>query len=284
MSDAPWYQRFFGNDYLDVYRGHLRAEVAEREVAFVARALALEPGARVLDLCAGPGRHAVLLAERGLRVTALDLSQAYLDAAAAEAKRRGVALETVRADMRAPGFDGCFDAVINMFSSFGYLESEAEDAKVLRGVAAALRPGGRALFDLINREWVVRNQVADESHAAADGVIHLEHRELDLAASRNHVTFVAVAPDGSRRDLDGHHIRLYTLTEMIGMLDGAGLRFERAYGGFDGEAYGVDTRRMIVVGDEALTVGQTSLVCAVIMLVDARTWPSRRLPSESMDG
>ena len=189
----------------------------------------------------------MLLAERGFRVTALDLSQPYLDAAVAEAKRRGVALETVRADMRTPGFDGSFDAVINMFSSFGYLESEADDAKVLRGVATALRPGGRALFDLINREWVVRNQVADESHPAADGVVHQEHRELDLVTSRNHVTFVAVASDGSRRDLDGHHIRLYTLTEMIGMLQGAGLRFERAYGGFDGEAYGVETRRMIVV-------------------------------------
>ena len=149
--------------------------------------------------------------------------------------------------MRAPGFDGRFDAVINMFSSFGYLESEAEDAKVLRGVAAALRPGGRALFDLINREWVIRNQVADESRTGADETVYLEHRELNLVTSRNHVTFTAVAPDGSRHDLDGHHIRLYTLTELIGMLETTGLRLERVYGGFDGEVYGVDTRRMIVV-------------------------------------
>jgi SAM-dependent methyltransferase len=248
MSDAPWYQRFFGDDYLEVYGRHLAPEVTAREVAFVERTLALQPGDRVLDLCSGPGRHAVLLAERGLRVTALDLSRPYLEAAAAEATRRGVALETVRADMRTPGLEGCFDAVINMFSSFGYLASPVEDAKVLRGVAAALRPGGRALLDLINREWVIRNQVADESHPAAGGAVHLEHRQLDLVTSRNHVTFVAVAPDGSRRDLDGHHIRLYTLTEMIAMLEAAGFRFERAYGGFDGEAYAVEARRMIVVG------------------------------------
>src|SRR5436309_122321 len=73
------------------------------------------------------------------------------------------------------------------------------------------------------------------------------HRELNLVTSRNHVTFTAVAPDGSRHDLDGHHIRLYTLTELIGMLETTGLRLERVYGGFDGEVYGVDTRRMIVV-------------------------------------
>jgi SAM-dependent methyltransferase len=246
-DDAPWYRRFFGTAYLDVYGRHLAPEVAEREVRFVERALGLQPGDRVLDLCCGPGRHAVLLAERGLRVTALDLSQPYLDAAAAEATRRGVAIETVCTDMRAPGFDGRFDAVINMFSSFGYLESPAEDAKVLRGVATALRPAGSALFDLINREWVVRNQVADESHPATGGTMHHEHRELDLVTSRNHVTFVALAPDGSRRELGGHHIRLYTLTEIIGMLESAGLAFARAYGGFDGEPYAVDTRRMIVV-------------------------------------
>src|SRR6266699_3904158 len=224
MSDAPWYERFFGDNYLDVYGHQLSAEGAEHEASFVERALALKAGESLLDLCCGPGRHALLLAQRGLRVTALDLSQPYLDAAAAEAERRGIEIETVRADMRAPGFEGRFDAVINMFSSFGYLESEAEDAKVLRGVAAALRPSGRALFDLINREWVIRNQVADESRTGADEMVYLD-----------------------RRELDGHHIRLYTLTELIGMLEAAGLRLERVYGGFDDEVYGVDTRRMIVV-------------------------------------
>jgi len=118
---------------------------------------------------------------------------------------------------------------------------------VLRGVAAALRPSGRALFDLINREWVIRNQVANESRTGANETVYLEHRELNLVTSRNHVTFIAVASDGRRRDLDGHHIRLYTLTELIGMLEATGLHLERVYGGFDGEVYGVDTRRMIVV-------------------------------------
>src|SRR6266516_141406 len=171
MSDAPWYERFFGDNYLDVYGHQLSAEGAEHEASFVERALALKAGESLLDLCCGPGRHALLLAQRGLRVTAPDLSQPYLEAAAAEAQRRGIEDETV----------------------------------------------------------------------------YLEHRELNLVTSRNHVTFIAVAPDGSRHDLDGHHIRLYTLTELIGMLAAAGLRLERVYGGFDGEVYGVDTRRMIVV-------------------------------------
>src|SRR5438046_9654654 len=168
LVHSPWYRRLFGDNYLDVYGQQWSAEGAEHEASFVERALALKAGESLLDLCCGPGRHALLLAQRGLRVTALDLSQPYLDAAAAEAKRRGIEIETVRADMRAPGFDGRFDAVINMFSSFGYLESEAEDAKVLQGVAAALRPSGRPLFDLIKREWVISNPGANVSRTGAN--------------------------------------------------------------------------------------------------------------------
>ena len=65
--------------------------------------------------------------------------------------------------------------------------------------------------------------------------------------SRNHVTFVAVEPDGSRRDIVGHHFRLYTLTEMLRQIAVAGLSFTTAYGSFEGEAYGLTTRRMIVL-------------------------------------
>src|SRR5207253_1938172 len=143
MTDAPWYESFFGDNYLDVYGHQLSAEGVEHEASFVERALALKAGESLLDLCCGPGRHALLLAQR---------------------------------------------------------------------------PSGRALFDLINREWVIRNQVANESRTGANQTVYLEHRELNLVTSRNHVTFIAVASDGRRRDLDGHHIRLYTLTELIGML------------------------------------------------------------------
>src|SRR2546426_12688527 len=124
MSDAPWYERFFGDNYLDVYGHQLSAEGAEHEASFVERALALKAGESLLDLCCGPGRHALLLAQRGLHVTAVDLSQPQLDAAAAEAERRGLAIETVRADLGTLGFEGRFDAVINMVNSFGYMESE----------------------------------------------------------------------------------------------------------------------------------------------------------------
>jgi SAM-dependent methyltransferase len=246
-SDQPWYEAFFGKDYLDVYGHQFTDDRAAKEVAFVRQALALKAGDAVLDLCCGQGRHSVLLAREGMKVTGQDLSEEYLSIARKAAQTEGVALETVHSDMRVVPFSAQFDAVINMFSAFGYLESEAEDAKVLAAVANALKPGGRLLMDLINREWVTSNYIANDWHSGADGTLFLEHREVDLVESRNHVTFTAIAPDGSRREIVGHHFRLYTLTELVRMLAAAGLTFVEAYGGFEGEPYGLTTRRMIVV-------------------------------------
>jgi SAM-dependent methyltransferase len=246
-GESPWYESFFGPDYLEVYDYQFTQERAAAETDFAIRALALQPGEQVLDLCCGQGRHAVLLAKHGCAVTALDLSAAFLVLAEAAAQEAGVTLETVRADMREIPFAGRFDAVVNMFSSFGYLESEAEDAKVLDAIVRALKPGGSVLLDLLNRDWVIANYETEDSHAAPDGTLYLEHRRFDLETSRNHVSFTVVTPDGHRREVGGHHIRLYTLREMRGALDAAGLAYEGVYGGFAGETYGIDTRRMIIV-------------------------------------
>jgi SAM-dependent methyltransferase len=245
-AQNAWYVSFFGDDYLGIYRHTFTAERAEREVAFAAQKLGLTGGARVLDLCCGPGRHSVLLAQRGYRVTGLDLSQAYLDLARRAAVDQQTAIETVLADMREIPFDNHFDAVINMYSSFGYLESEAEDLKVLESISRSLKRGGRLLLDMLNREWAVANYIQNDWHAEPDGTLYVEHRALDLESSRMRVRFVIVEPNGGRRDSPGHDIRLYTLTEMKILLERAGFAGVEVYGGFDGEKYGIDTRRMIL--------------------------------------
>jgi SAM-dependent methyltransferase len=138
-----------------------------------------------------------------------------------------------------------------MYSSFGYLESEADDTQVLASIANALKPGGRLLLDMLNREWAVANYIQHDWHTGAGGTLYVELRELDLANSRMHVTFSIIEPGGGRRDSVGHHIRLYTLTEMIRLLERAGMNMTGVYGGFDGEAYAIDTRRMIILAQKA---------------------------------
>lgn len=244
--DPEWHRSFFGKDYLDVYGHLLTQESSEAEADFVIRSLGLKPGDRALDLCCGTGRHAVPLARAGLEVTGLDMSEEYLALARSAAREAGVKVRFVQGDMREIPFRGEFDAVVNMFTAFGYFDDESDDQRVIDGAAAALRPGGRLLLDLLNRDWVAANYVRSESREGMDGTVCTERRTFDPVAGRNHVEFTITSPDGVQRRA-GHHIRLYVATEISRMLDRAGLSLERSYGGYDGSLLSVATRRMILV-------------------------------------
>lgn len=250
---TDWYRSFFSQNYLRLYEHELKQEQTETEISFVLRTLKelrLPPGARLLDLCCGQGRHAVPIAKQGYQVTGLDISEEWLADARQYAKKSGVPLELLRSDMRVIPFEQAFDAVIIMFTTFGYLESDEEDQKVLDAVQKALKPGGWFIVDLINREWAVTNYVENDWRKAKDGAIYLEHRELDLLTGRNHVSFQEIGVDGTLRDLGSHHIRLYTLTEMADRLKRAGLSFFQVYGDYGGQTYGISTRRMIIVAQK----------------------------------
>jgi SAM-dependent methyltransferase len=245
-QSSAWYVDFFREDYLNVY-GHLfTADRAENETFFAEKALGLKAGARVLDLCCGQGRHSVPLAQHGFEVTSLDLNPAYLELTRHAAEANNVPLTTVIGDMREIPYQSYFDAIVNMYSSFGYLESEAEDLRVLESAAKASKPGGHLLLDMLNREWAVANYIQNDWHSGEDGTLYVERRDLDLATSRMYVSFTIVDPRGARHESIGHNIRLYTLTEMTRLLDRAGMRVTEVFGGFDGEAYAISTRRMIL--------------------------------------
>lgn len=247
---SPWYQAFFTSDYLKLYEERFDPLKNAREVDFVEQALDLPRGAAILDLCCGQGRHALLLAERGYHVTGLDLSREYLAIGLEGARKTGMPIELVQGDMRSLPFANAYDAVIDMFTAFGYLETDEEDARVLLAIAQSLKPGGKLLLDMLNREWVIVNQVQKDWHIGPDGSAYLENRELDLLTSRNHVTFHSVSKDGGLKELGGHHIRLYTLAEMAAMLGRAGLELTDTYGDYDGSPYGVASRRMIVLAQK----------------------------------
>ncbi len=245
-STAPWYVEFFEEDYRAAYGSTLTEERSDAEAAFASWALDLSAGQEVLDLCCGHGRHALRLAAAGMKVTGQDLNGDYLAEARAAASEKGLSLELVQGDMREIPFSGRFDAVINMFSAFGYLESEAEDQKALEAVHGALKPGGAFLVDLINREWVITNFEEKDWRVDEDGTTILERRRLDLLSSRNYVSFSIIGSDGTRRESSGHRMRLYTLTEMAGMLGRAGLLLEKTFGDYDAGAYSINSRRMIL--------------------------------------
>ena len=230
----PWYVGFFERDYARLYA--FEPERSAREAAFVRAALSLPASARVLDLCCGRGRHLVPLGAVGVD---LNLSSLH-------------GLPAACADMRALPFrSGAFDGVASLFSSFGYLESDEEDLRVLREVARVLQPGGGLFLDLLNREHALAGFVPSVQRVEEDGTLIVEQRSFDARSSRLTTSFVIVAPDGTRTDSAGHSLRLYTLTELSRMLAAAGLRLDRVHGGFAGEEYSLESVRLIAIARAA---------------------------------
>lgn len=151
-------------------------DAAAAETRFLWKALRLKKGSRVLDIPCGTGRHALRLARRGASVLGVDITEAYLK----EARRKGARVPNarfVRGDMRRIPLEGEFDAAINLWTSFGYFADPADDLRVLRGVARALKPGGLFLIDLndfaaIRQRGRVRNWAkrADGSYLLEEAV------------------------------------------------------------------------------------------------------------------
>lgn len=246
MSET-WYREIFDEEYLRFYHPILTPERTAEEVSQVVRLLQLPPGARVLDLCCGHGRHAVPLAEQGHRVTGQDLSVPFLDMARRSAAERGVEVEWVHSDMREIPFEDEFDAAINMYTAFGYLENDAEDLKVLQAVARALKPGGRFLMEIIHRDNLLRRLQERSWQRLEDGSIVLEKRRLDLLTSRQHTQRTTLHPDGRSTEIY-LNLRLYTLAELARMFAEAGIPLEAHHGSLAGGPLTLESQRMVLVG------------------------------------
>jgi SAM-dependent methyltransferase len=146
----------------------------EQEVDFLLGALGLSPGDRLLDVGCGPGRHAHAFARRGVEVVGVDISQRFVDLAAATAPPGA---KFVRADARALAFDGGFDAAVSLCQgAFGLAGGPGApldaDGDVLAGIARALRPGGVAAVSAFSAYFQVRWLEGADTFDAAAGVNH----------------------------------------------------------------------------------------------------------------
>jgi len=253
VTTTPWYATYFGEEYFDIYGPMLSEERTAREVEGIVKLLDLPQGSRILDLACGHGRHAIPLAQWGFQVTGQDLSEVFLDRARAEAQARDASISWVHSDMREIPFVDEFDAIINIFTAFGYFESDAEDQQVLHQVHKALRPGGHFLLDLMHRDALVRRFEPFDVSRRDDGLVVTEERHFDQLAGRTTVRVTLFYPDGRRTEL-GHVVRSYTLTELAGMLGRSALEVQAAYGGLDGSPLMLDSRRLVVIAQKrALT-------------------------------
>lgn len=234
---TEWFEEWFGEEYLELYP-HRDDRDAERLVGLLQRTLPWTSGWRVLDFGCGAGRHARALSAAGARPVGLDLSISLLRRA-----RKITFAPLVRADLRTPPIrPRSVDLAVNLFTSFGYFDSDAQHASALAAMVAVVRSGGWFVLDFLNADDVRRSLVA---------------RETIRAGAREMVVTRVVSPDGRYVSKtiavdDGRQfterVRLFEAEELATLLCGAGVTVSVRFGDYDGGPSRPDAPRVILAG------------------------------------
>lgn len=221
-----------------------RWEQAQEEVANIISLLKINPGASVLDLCCGPGRHSLQLALHGFCVTGVDRTKLYLRKAHRQAEAEDLNVEFVQKDMRSFCRPNTFDVVINLFTSFGYFEDINDDKKVVTNAYRSLKDNGVFLIDTMGKEVLARIFRERDWYEVNDIVV-LQEREVCKNWSWIENRWIMIK-DGKVEEYKISH-RLYSATELAALFKECGFSATEVYGDLTGAPYDHTAKRLVLV-------------------------------------
>lgn len=237
-----WYEQSFGKDYLIVYK-HRDFQGAYQEVKQMMDWINLPEGARILDLCCGMGRHSLALSGLGYGVTGVDLSEILLT----EAKLLDTfsQVKWIRGDMRNVPLNERYDAVVNLFTSFGYFDTDEENTQVLKEMDRLLVPCGRFVVDFLNPAYIQKSLIPYSIRT--ENLLHIEETrtiEADYVKKK-----IVLKEPGREERVYSEQVKLYNLNQFKTMFARTSLQIDAVYGHYDGQSYDKDlSPRIIMVG------------------------------------
>jgi len=211
---------------------------AEAEVDAIIELCRLVPG-RALDLACGPGRHALPLAKRSWRVTAVDTSPILLEQGQQRAQEAGLTIDWRQQDMRELAEESHYDLVLCMWTSFGYFDDVGDDMRVLSAVKRAMHPDSVFVLDVVGKEYMLQHLEAVHLSEYEDGKLLIERPILVDEMRRFNNEWILLDGDKVERASIQHSV--YTATELRDRLTACGFTHIVAYGGLHGEPYDMDS-------------------------------------------
>lgn len=222
-------------------------ESAIKEVNSIISLLNIKADATVLDCPCGVGRHSFEFARSGFNVTGVDKTEKYLYEARKRAEKEKLVLEFIKSDMREFRRPDTFDAVVNLWNSFGYFENIEDDLKVLGNFYDSLKENGKFLIDVYGKEVVVKLLRKKDWYEEDDGSIFLDERKISDDCGKLFTRWILIDKDNNRKEFT-YFQRLYSGTELVELVKKAGFKDVKIYGGFDGSPYNLDADRLVVTG------------------------------------
>jgi SAM-dependent methyltransferase len=199
----------------------------------------------LLDLCCGPGRHALEFAQRGFQVTGVDKSEFLLGQARERASQAKISVEWIHQDMRLFHRAAAFDLVCNLYTSFGYFEDERDNFQVLQNIYANLKESGVLIVEVVGKERLAgtwQNSICTE---LADGSLLVQRPQLrdDWCRVSSEWTLVK---DGRAQSFTFEH-SIYSGRELKDLLSHAGFQHVQLFGSLQGSPYDLNATRLVAV-------------------------------------
>lgn len=239
-----WYETFFHGVTLDLWRRAIPPEHTKLEAEFLVQNLNCGPGARLLDVPCGNGRLTFELANRGYRVTGIDLAEEFIEEARAAAADGSASVEFILGDMRNIEGERLYDGAFCFGNSFGFLEY-ADMGKFLTGVARALEPGARFVVNTgMAAESVLPDFEEQSCHEMGDIVMTVKERYI---AEESCVDSEYIFERNGETDSRKAKHWIYTVAEIRRMLERSGFEILHCFGSLKGEPFELGSRELFVV-------------------------------------
>jgi cyclopropane fatty-acyl-phospholipid synthase-like methyltransferase len=208
-----WFEAWFDSPYYHMLYAHRNTAEADALILNLQKFLQLKPGARILDLACGKGRHSKALAMQGFNVTGVDLSEHSIEEAR---KMEDDNLEFRVHDMRRPVAVNYYDAVLNLFTSFGYFTSVRDNTRTIDAVHTALHPEGIFLIDYLNA-----TKVQKAVEASPEGTLDKEgvHFHWKKAIEECAVVKEIEVTDQGKSFAFCEHVQLFSLKDFAELLN-----------------------------------------------------------------
>ena len=223
-SETEWFASWFDSPYYPMLYRHRDESEATELLTNLHQLLALPAQACVLDLCCGQGRHSRTLHSLGYSVVGIDLSPAAIEHAGKQATE-GQRFEVQ--DMRLFSLPERFDAVFNLFTSFGYFDSNEENMRVLNRIAGHLKPNGTLVIDYLNAQPLLSH----EDQEASLQVEHVSFKTFKYVKGNSIVKQITVS-DRDQVHLFSERVQLLTIDQFTAMLQTAGFEITHVYGDY----------------------------------------------------
>ncbi len=240
-----WFESWFDSPlYEKLYASRDDAEAAQL-TSWIAGLLLPAQHPDVLDMGCGRGRHSLLLAKEGYRVTGVDLSPRAIETARRKAEENHVpGVRFLTGDMRT-WQGGPFHIVCNLFTSFGYFEDDDDNLRAIRNMQSNLKKGGFLVMDYLNPEAVQRNLVPEEKFAIGDMTCEI-HRSIEKDMVVKSISFI---PSDSRmlRQFQ-ERVKLYDADWFVKAFGELGMIMKEIRGDYQGGGYDpLQSNRMLMV-------------------------------------